>query len=221
MTPVTQKPNGPANTGNGQGLAADLQSGGFIPTGPNVSGLRSPISPTETLDPEELAEIWIRRAYELAEPPPAETTGDTLDLLVFLLNDERYGLEVTNVREIHPLEQITPVPRTPDFVVGVFSARGRLISVVDLRAFFGLPRLTLSDESKIIVTAAGDLEVGLLADEVVDVQPIFRDELEPALTTQIGSRADFTQGIAPGMLVVLDLENLLRDKRLIVQEEVM
>jgi purine-binding chemotaxis protein CheW len=181
--------------------------------------------------PDQLAEIWARRAYTLAEPPPAEATGQTLDLLVFLLNGERYGLEVAHVREIYPLEQLTPVPRTPGFVAGVFSARGRLISVIDLRTFLGLSTTRLhaspaerreqggATETKIVVVAAADLEIGLLADEVTDVITIFKDELEPALTTHVGNRTESTLGIAPGMLVVLNLMNLLSDKRLIVSEE--
>lgn len=183
----------------------------------------------EELNSDELAEIWARRAYTLAEPPSAEITSQTLDLLVFLLSGEQYGLEVTYVREIYPLEQLTPVPRTPDFVVGVFSARGRLISIIDLRAFLGLPTLSLSsprerreqggaNQTKIIVVATDDLEVGLLANEVTDVLTIFKDDLEPALTTQIGSHAEFVQGIAPGMLVALNLKALLSDKRLIIHE---
>jgi purine-binding chemotaxis protein CheW len=181
------------------------------------------------LTQDELAEIWAKRAYALAEPPPLEATGQTLDLLVFLLNDEQYGLEVAHVREIYPLDQLTPVPRTPNFVAGIFSARGRLISVIDLRVFLGLSTLSsLSPhewreqgkvtQAKVIVVAAADLEVGLLADEVADVITIFKDELEPALTTQMGSQAEFSQGIAPGMLVVLNLNSLLGDKRLIIHE---
>ena len=173
-----------------------------------------------TLSQEELQEIWAKRAYALAETPTVEATGQTLDLLVFLLNNEHYGLEVIHVREIYPLQQITVVPRTPDFVVGVFSARGRLISIVDLRAFFGLSTLTLSDDSKVIVVAIGDVEVGFLTDNVVEVLSIFKDDLEPPLASQLGSHADFAQGIAPGMLVVLDLKTLLQDKRLIIQEEI-
>jgi chemotaxis signal transduction protein len=101
--------------------------------------------------------------------------------------------------------------------------------VIDLRAFLGLPNLSPAsprerweqrgaNQAKVIVVATPDLEVGLLADEVVDVITLFRDELEPALTTQMGSHAEFVQGITPGMLVVLNLNNLLSDKRLIVHE---
>ena len=186
----------------------------------------------QSLSPAELAEVWARRAYELAQEPPAPATGRTLDLLVFWLGKERYGIEVTNVREIHPLEQLTPVPRTPNFVAGVFSARGRILSVIDLCAFFDLPAIGLSDQTKIIVasnsTTANSqytdgqmLEVGILADEVADVTTIFKDDIQPPLTTHTGVRAEYIQGITSDLLVVLNLDALLTDKRVIIQEELL
>ncbi len=205
-----------------------------------VSGLQDPksieeafdIADEEILSPDELAQIWAERAHVLAEEPPSTATGQTMDLLVFWLSDERHGIEVTNVREIHPLEQLTPVPRTPDFVAGVFSARGRILSVLDLRPFFGLPALNLSDQTKILVVTNTNsnsdaaqstefMEVGILADQVEDVVTIFKETIEPPLTTHTGTRAEYIQGITPDMLVVLKLNALLNDERLIVQEEIL
>jgi purine-binding chemotaxis protein CheW len=182
----------------------------------------------EDLSPAELVKIWARRAHLLAEEPPLEATGQTLDLLVFWLGGERYGLEVTNVREIYPLEQLTVVPRTPDFVRGVFSARGRILSVIDLRAFFGLPAVDLSTQTKIIVAvntgSASEIvqmEVGILADEVDDVATVFKADIEPSLTTYVGSRTEYLEGITSDMLMVLNLNALLNDKQLIVHEEIL
>ena len=182
------------------------------------NGYASPAGEEEWTS-EALAEIWARRAAVLAAPPITEVQGQRLDLLAFVLGNERYGVEVSHVREIYPLEQITPVPRTPAFVAGVMSARGRLISVIDLPAFFGLPKLNRSSSSKIIVVAAGDgtgLELGLLTDDVTDVVTIFKDDLETSLTAQ----AEYMRGIAPGMFGVLNLDVLLSSERLLVQEEI-
>jgi len=182
-----------------------------------------PTSQAEISNPAELAEIWARRAYELAEETLAPATGQTVDLLVFWLGNERYGLGVSNVREIYPLEQLTAVPRTPSFVAGVFSARGRIISVIDLRAFLGLPTTGLSDQTKIIVVSNTDqtLEMGILADEVSDVVTVFKENIEPPLITQASVPSEHLQGITAAMLVVLNLNALLGDQRLIVQEEIM
>jgi purine-binding chemotaxis protein CheW len=183
-------------------------------------------------DSEELIAVWARRAYELALEPPAPVTGKTLDLLVFWLGKERYGVPVSYIREIYPLAQLTPVPRTPSFVAGVFSARGRILSVINLSAFFDLPAIKQSPQTKIIVVADSDLsmnggqrnnilEVGILADEVADVVTIFKEDIQPPLTTHTGLRAEYIQGITSDLLVVLNLDALLSDNRLIIQEELL
>jgi purine-binding chemotaxis protein CheW len=192
----------------------------------------NPLLEEDDLSPAQLAEIWARRAQALAQEPPEEASGQTSALLVFQLNGERYGVDVANVREIHPLEQLTPVPRTPDFVAGVFSARGRILSVIDLRAFLGLPPRTngreqaREDQAKIIVVANTDstsetaqMEIGLLTDEVTDVYTVFNSAIEPPLTTQAGLRANYIRGVTADLLVVLDLNALLSDKQLIIKDE--
>lgn len=175
----------------------------------------------EYLSLEQAAEILRERARLLAAAP-AEATGDTVDALLFRLGEERYGLEIGHVLEIYPLEQITPVPRTPDFIVGVFNARGRLNAVIDLRPFLNLPAAPATPQSKIILTAVEQeqtIEAGILADEVVDVITLFRAKLDPVSVTHAGAKSEFIQGITPDMLQLIDLPALLTDKRLIIQED--
>lgn len=182
----------------------------------------------EPMSQAEIANIWARRAQMLARKPPAEILGETLNLMVFWLGDERYGVEVSGVREIHPLSRLTPVPRTPEFVAGVFSARGRILSVIDLRAFFGLLNSEedrLSYKKIIVVTTESNpdapaLEVGLLVNEVEDVTTIFKSKLVPPLPTHNGALARYTRGITGDLMTVLDLAALLSDPQLIIQEEV-
>lgn len=135
-------------------------------------------------------------------------------------------MEVQHVREIYPLRQVTPVPRTPEFVVGVFSARGKLLSVIDLHAFLGFSKIEISKNSKIIVVAsecqdgAGQFEMGLLVDEADDVVTIYKDDLTPMISGQKEERAAYTLGVTSEMLVVFDLVTLLQNKRLIIHEEI-
>lgn len=209
-------------------------SNNFAPVsnGHNGKGSSRPTADTwldafeQEISPEALAQILDARAHALAEVPPATATGETLDVLVFHQGGERYGVQVTHVQEIYPLEQLTPVPRTPNFVAGVFSARGRILSVVDMRAFLGFSPIGLSDQTKIIVVSSnhppGDparIELGILADAVADVVTLLTDELEPPLATHTGAHTEYIHGVTADLLLVLDLHTLLTDKRLIVQEE--
>ncbi len=180
----------------------------------------------EILSPEKLAEIWAKRAYLLAQEPPAESTGQTVDLLVFRLGKERYGINVLNVKEIYPLEQLTPVPRAPNFVAGVFSARGRILSAIDLHAFLGMPPREYKEDAKVIVVTntnpssdMTDMELGILANEIEDVITIFKEDIILSLLTRSGTATDYIEGVTRDLLEVLDLNILLENKRLIVNEE--
>lgn len=171
---------------------------------------------------DKLAAILIQRAQNLAAIPPDPTTGQTLNLLVFQLGQEQYGIDVHNVREIYPWQPLTPVPRTPNFVAGIFSARGRILSVISLASFIGLPcQSPQSGQAKIIVVSnqIAQLEVGLLVDEVTDIVTLFEDDVKQLLATQ--TRTEYVRGITSDLLVVLDLNALLSDKRLLVDEEIL
>lgn len=177
--------------------------------------------PVPTSDSDHLTKIWTQRAYKLAQPPVVGKQAETIDLLLFLLGSERYGIQVQYIREIYPHQRITPVPRTPAHVIGVFSARGQLISVIDFCTFVGLPAITPTNDSKIMVMRdpTGHMEIGLIADKIEDVITIAKEEIEPAMVSQLGRRAHFIQGIAPNMLIVLNAHHLLNDSDLPVNEE--
>ncbi len=58
--------------------------------------------------------------------------------LTFLMANEKYGLEILNVREIIGMMNVTSVPTTSAFVRGVINLRGKVIPVIDLRLKFGI-----------------------------------------------------------------------------------
>jgi purine-binding chemotaxis protein CheW len=161
------------------------------------------------------------RAKELARiperPPVVETS---LELLEFRLAQECYALENRYVLEVHPLKELTPLPCTPPFVLGIVNVRGRILPVLDLKKCFDLPEKGLTDLHRIILVRGNDLELGLLADVVVGVRSIPADSLQPSLPTLTGIRADYLKGVTAERLVVLDLARILADPTLVVHEEV-
>ena len=85
--------------------------------------------------------------------------------------------------------------------------------------------MSVLDQTKIVVVTNTDthletdkIEVGILADEVLDVITIFEDDISPPLTTHTGAKAEYLQGIADNLLAVLNLNTLLADDRLLVNE---
>jgi len=166
-------------------------------------------------------QILRARAQALAQAPErAPVAGASLEVLEFRLAQERYALENRWVQEVCPLKELTPLPCTPPFVLGIVNVRGRILPVLDLKKFFDLPEQGLTDLHRIILVRGNDLELGLLADVIVGVRSIPADSLQPSLPTLTGVRGDYLKGVTAERLVVLDLARILADPKIIVHEEV-
>lgn len=173
----------------------------------------------KAMSPEKIKNILIERAKQLARSTEVKS-GETMQLVVFSLANETYGIATDYVREVQPLRDVTPVPCTPRFVVGVINIRGAIYSVIDIREFFGLPKRELNESTKVILVNAAGLEVGILADDVMGAKSIPLEDIRPPLDSHGGIKEECIAGITRDMLIILDLETLLRDERIIVREEV-
>jgi len=166
----------------------------------------------------EAKRILRARARTLARKPAAAASGAMLELLEFHLADERYALETRYVQEAHPLRELTPLPGTPPFVLGIVNVRGRILPVLDLKKFFELPERGITDLHRIILVRGEDMVLGLLADTVVGVHSIAQDRLQSTLPTLTGIRADYLKGVTDERLVVLDIARILADPKIIVND---
>jgi purine-binding chemotaxis protein CheW len=170
---------------------------------------------------EERRAVLHARAAALARTPEApRAAGSSLDVTEFLLAYETYGIESSYIHEVYPLKELTPLPGTPPFVLGIINVRGRILSVVDLKKFFDLPAKGLTDLNKVIVLRSPRMEFGVLADAILGVRSIPLDQLQPSLPTLTGIREEYLKGVTAERVVILDAAKLLSDRRMIVQEQV-
>ncbi|MBX9811300.1 MAG: chemotaxis protein CheW [Burkholderiales bacterium] len=170
---------------------------------------------------EETKRVLRERAQVLArEPAQAEADGEHIEVVEFRLAHERYGVESRYVREVYPLENLTPLPCTPVFVLGIVNVRGEILSVIDIKKFFGLPEKGLTDLNKIIVLRSENMLFGILADAVAGVRRVPLSGIQPSLPTLTGIRAEYLKGVTPERTVILDAEKLLTDEKIVVQEQV-
>lgn len=136
---------------------------------------------------------------------------DELQVVVFELGGERYGLDIGTVYEIIRHQPITAVPNAPSFVEGVINLRGRIIPVVDLRGRFGLSAAAPTKASRIVVCEAAGHRVGLVIDAVTEVLMVPSDAIEPTPEVAGGTEAGYLNGIVKlgdRLIILLDLEGL-------------
>ena len=169
--------------------------------------------------PEERQRILKARADLLARQPGAARVGEAIEIVEFMLANERYGIESSFVSEVYPLKDYTPLPCTPRFVLGLVNVRGRIISVIDIRKFFDVPERGISDLNKVIIIHDSNMEFGILADSILGVREIAMQDIQPPLPTLTGIREEYLRGVTGERMVVLDARRLLVDKKIIVHEE--
>ncbi len=123
--------------------------------------------------------------------------SESKQYVVFKLGREEYGFDVSTVREIQSMDQITAVHGSVGYVEGVMNLRGKLVTIIDMRKRFGMGPPTEKTETKIVVIDAPDAPVGFIVDEVTEVIHISKDSVED-VPTPIASKieSEYVLGIA-------------------------
>lgn len=133
-------------------------------------------------------------------------------LVVFDLEHERYGVDISTVESIIKMQEITKLPYAPDFVEGITRLRGSVIPVIDLRKRFGLPAQEATRNTRIIISGMNNSKVGLVVDAVTQVVPIPEDAIEPPPQMSVSASSAFIKGIAKQedhLIILLDLSKVL------------
>lgn len=141
-----------------------------------------------------------------------ETMASEKQLVVFDLAEEAYGVDISLVREIIRMQDITQVPRTPEFVEGVINLRGKVIPVVDLRKRFGFDTEDATKDTRIVVVDIGGQYIGVVVDAVNEVLRVAVDAVEPPSSVITTADSEYLLGIvklAARLIMLLDLEQAL------------
>jgi purine-binding chemotaxis protein CheW len=112
-----------------------------------------------------------------------------MQVIVFKLGNERYGVEISQVREIIRPAQITRIPNTPDFIEGVINLRGQITTIINLRKRFGLENKPIDNDTRIIVVEHNNSVIGMMVDSVSEVKYLSEKEVEslPSIVTSMNS----------------------------------
>ena len=174
--------------------------------------------PIEKLTKEE---ILSNRARELAllSKDDSGQVEDSISVIEFLLGTESYAFETEEIREVHPLKDVTPIMCTPGFIVGVINIRGQVVTVLDLKKLLNFQGDSLTVFNKVIVIENDQMSVGLLADEVIGSQVVLRADIDTSSTLLGNSASKYLTGVTKDRLIILSADAILSDKRIIVNEE--
>lgn len=141
-----------------------------------------------------------------------EYSSSEVQLVVFKLGREEYGVSILQVQEIKKMTDITRVPHTPEYVKGVINLRGSVLPVIDLQKRLGLAETGYSDASRIIIVKVDEVHVGMIVDAVTEVTAISRDQIEPPYVVNSEVGINYISGVGKldnRLLILLNVASIV------------
>lgn len=136
-------------------------------------------------------------------------------LVIFTLDTEHYGVDISEVWEINTMLEITRIPQAPDFIEGVINLRGQIVPIMDLRKRLALPAKSYDRDTRIMVIQTAGNRLGLIVDSVREVVKVPQDVIEPPSQLTSLVEDSYLRGIAKQeqyLIVLLDVQRLLDDQ---------
>lgn len=137
------------------------------------------------------------------------------EVLTFTVDDTVYGIEIKYINEIIVIEQITVVPKVPDYIKGVINIRGKIVPIISVRKRFGKEDIPYDDRTCIIVleTDEGN-QVGIIVDRVREVTRAAPSEVCETPVSKNVNAAHYIKNIienADGIKLLLNCERLISE----------
>ena len=137
-------------------------------------------------------------------------------VISFRLNEELIGIDIKKIIKITKKIDITPVPKTKEYILGVINLRGNIVPVVDLKKMLDLPNED-KEQNFILVIDSNLGNIGLMVDEIEGANTIDIDEIQPTPINAIGIDSKYITGVVmakdeesneKNLLILLDIDKL-------------
>lgn len=132
-----------------------------------------------------------------------------LQLVIFKVGKEEFGVEINQVKEIVRLIPITPVPKAPYFIEGVVNLHGQILAVIDLARRLNLKASPRSEKARIIVLEVEENTVGMIVDEVIEVVRVLEEDIGGKPELIVGDvQYEYLKGVAKlgeRLIIIIDL----------------
>jgi purine-binding chemotaxis protein CheW len=133
-----------------------------------------------------------------------------MHLLSFILAEKEYAVGIESVREVRRLKEVTPIPKTMDFIEGVVSLRGKVVPIINLRKKLGIPAPEKANLRRILIMEAHGHTLGITVDSVVGILNLEAAHIEAP--DEVLGKATYLTGVGrlgKRLVLIIDIEKLL------------
>ncbi len=138
-----------------------------------------------------------------------------VQLVVFNLCNEEYGVDIMQVKEIVNYMVPVKVPNAPEFIEGIINLRSEIIPIINLKKRFNIEGQEIEENKRIIVMNINGKKVGFVVDDASEVISIENESIEPAPDIVIGVDRKYITGIGKSgerILIILELDKLFSEE---------
>lgn len=90
-------------------------------------------------------------------------------MALFFVGNETFGINISSIKEIVRVPELTIVPNAPAFLSGLTNLRNKVLPVIDARVRLNFPETELNDNSRVLVVEMGNYTTGVIVDKVKGV----------------------------------------------------
>ncbi len=147
-----------------------------------------------------------------AETKTVKAEQDLFQICSFFLGEALCGIDINTVQEISKDMEMSEVPLSPDYVLGIKNLRGGIVSVIDLGEKIGLQPSKIDEDSRIIIVNWKEEYIGLLVDKISNILPADRNYLEDPPSNVKGMQGKYFQGVIntdSGLIALMNIDEVL------------
>ncbi len=140
-----------------------------------------------------------------------DTGDDVADYVTVRLGSQEFGIPIFAVYDILNEQRMTPVALASEEIAGVMNIRGRIVTAIDARRRFGLPKRAEERTMNVVVHYKGE-PYALVVDAVGDVRPVGEASFEPNPPNINPAWAELCDGVhrlEGGLLLIMNVDRLV------------
>ncbi|BDY13598.1 chemotaxis protein CheW [Hydrogenimonas cancrithermarum] len=154
----------------------------------------------------------LKKQQQQQKAPVEGEIENVIQLVGFMVGDEEFAVPILSIQEIIKPIEYTRVPKTPEYVLGVFNLRGSVLPLIDLRMKFGLSRSKENEDTRYMVIKHNDEIAGFVIDRLTQATRIKESAIDPAPET-IHDDQNLIYGVGKkedSLISILNVEALLK-----------
>lgn len=139
-----------------------------------------------------------------------KSSGGEARFSILELNQQLFGVDILKSREVFPLPDITPVPNTAAFVLGVFNLRGDIFPLIDISGMLEMPLKEPTSTDMVILLEGNGAVIGVLADRILGVKTLRNDQIGNPKGVVPKKHLEFIEGVVTDKTAEIFLLNIDR-----------